>query len=382
MLTASNFFEQDLECTMKKVSYALSLALLAGAQIVSAHGQTNDVRSAPPATTQAAASSTPANGKDAQTGTTEAEKVTIAPVSAAATPLVDPGANPSATTDAPGKTMATVPGAAAAPATTNAAASSAAASTTVVKPPPPPESIYRVGAGDVLDIRLLNANTKESTLFTVMPGGLLEYPLAGDPLQVSGLTTDEIDARLTAAIKIYENPQVVVSVRDYMSHNVIVAGLVNEPGTKVLRREAVPLYVLLAEAQPRPEAGRATILRTGGQSFTVDLSDTKATAMLVMPGDVITLSALPPAPPQFLYIGGQVASPGQKDFHAGMTLTQAVLASGGVTRFAGSKVKISRQGADGRLVSTEYNLKQIEAGKIPDPVLQPGDRLEISRGGW
>lgn len=381
MLTASNF-EQDLECTMKKVSYALSLALLIGAPVVSAQGQTNDVRSATPATN--GTSTAPANGKEEKTTTSDAEKVTIAPVSAAATPLADASANPSATTDAPGKTMATVPGAAApsTPATTNTTAPSAAANTTVVKPPPPPESIYRVGAGDVLDIRLLNANTKESTLFTVMPGGLLEYPLAGEPLQVGGLTTDEIDARLTAKIQVYENPQVVVSVRDYMSHNVIVAGLVNEPGTKVLRREAVPLYVLLAEAQPRPEAGRASILRTGGQSFTVDLSDTKATAMLVLPGDVITLSALPPAPPQFLYIGGQVASPGQKDFHAGMTLTQAVLASGGVTRFAGSKVKISRQGADGRLVSTEYNLKQIEAGKIPDPVLQPGDRLEISRGGW
>ena len=97
---------------------------------------------------------------------------------------------------------------------------------------------------------------------------------------------------------------------------------------------------------------------------------------------MITLTALPPQPPQFFYIGGQVNSPGQKDFHPGLTLTQAVLASGGTTRFAGSKVKVSRQGADGRLVTTEYNLKQIEAGKIPDPVLQPGDRLEVGRGSW
>ena len=44
--------------------------------------------------------------------------------------------------------------------------------------------------------------------------------------------------------------------------------------------------------------------------------------------------------------------------------------------------KISRQGADGRLAATEYNLKQIEAGKDPDPVLQPGDRLDVSRSGW
>jgi protein involved in polysaccharide export with SLBB domain len=215
-----------------------------------------------------------------------------------------------------------------------------------------------------------------------MPGGLLEYPLAGEPLPVNGLTTDEIGARLTAKIQVYEKPQVIVSVRDYVSHNVIITGLVNEPGAKALRREAVPLYVVLAEAQPRPEAGRAKILRPGGQSLVVDLSDTNAAAALVLPGDVITLSAPPPAPPQFFYIGGQVAAPGQKDFHAGMTLTQAVLASGGVTRYAGSKVKVSRQGADGLLVKTEYNLKQIEDGKVPDPVLQAGDRLEVSRSGW
>lgn len=381
---------------MKKVFSALSLALFIGAQTISAQAQTNDVRAASPSTEKATAAVAPANGKDektAQTGTDsaapksantekaiEAEKSSTAPVTAAATPLVEAGAN-SAISDAPGKTVTTLPGTTTAPPATSATAKPAATEPTA-KAALPPESLYRVGAGDVLDIRLLNAQTRESTLFTIMPGGLLEYPLAGEPLQVSGLTTDEIDARLTAKIKVYENPQVVVNVRDYVSHSVIIAGLVSDPGTKVLRREAMPLYVVLAEAQPQPEAGRATILRTGGQSYVVDLSDTKATAMLVFPGDVITLSALPPQPPQFFYVGGPVVSPGQKDFHAGMTLTQAVLASGGVTRFAGGKVKVSRQGTDGRLVSSEYNLKQIEAGKIPDPVLQAGDRLEVSRGGW
>jgi protein involved in polysaccharide export with SLBB domain len=249
-------------------------------------------------------------------------------------------------------------------------------------PTPDPTNTYRVGVGDILDIRLLNAQGRESTLFSVMAGGLLEYPLAGDPIQVAGLTTDEIDVRLTAQVKVYENPQIVVSVREYASHTVFVTGLVNDPGRKVLRREAMPLYVVLAEAQPKSEAGRATIMRADGKSLDINLADPKATTTLVLPGDVVTLAALPPAPPQFFYIGGQVAAPGQKDFHAGLTLTQAVLASGGTTRFAGSKVKVSRQGADGRLVTTEYNLKQIEAGKIPDPVLLAGDRLEVGRGSW
>lgn len=343
---------------MKKVFSAFSFALIIGAQVLAVQAQTKNVRAAQPPQ-EKATSAAPVNNQDNKTEQTAPEGFSASPSSAAATPLTPAGGN-SATTDAPGKTLATVP----------------------VAPPPPPESIYRVGAGDVLDIRLLNAQSRESTLFTVMPGGLLEYPLAGEPLQVGGLTTDEIDARLTAGIKVYENPQLVVSVRDYASHSVVVTGLVNEPGTKFLRREAVPLYVVLAEAQPRPEAGRATIMRAGAQGSVVELADAKATATLIFPGDVITLSALPPAAPQFFYIGGQVVSPGQKDFHAGLTLTQAVLASGGVTRYSGSKVKISRQGADGLLVKTEYNLKQIEDGKLPDPVLQPGDRIEITRGGW
>jgi protein involved in polysaccharide export with SLBB domain len=234
----------------------------------------------------------------------------------------------------------------------------------------------------VLDIRLLNANTNESTLFTVLEGGLLEYPLAGDPLQVAGLTADEVGARITSKVKIYDKPKVVVSIREYGSHGVIVTGLVNDPGTKRMRREAVPLYVLLAEAQPRPEAARATIMRAGNPGITVDLADSTATATLVYPGDVINLAVAPPKPPQFYFIGGQVNSPGQKDFHPGLTLTQAILASGGGSRFAGSRVKVSRQGADGRLVIAEYNLKKIESGKDPDPVLQPGDRVEIGRGGW
>jgi protein involved in polysaccharide export with SLBB domain len=310
--------------------------------------------------------------------TAEQEKPSAPPVTAVATPLDHAGTG-DATSDAPAKTITTVPGDSP---STSEDPKSIPAPPKSTPAPIDPSTIYRVGPGDVLDIRLLNAGGRESTLFMVMAGGLLEYPLAGEPLQVAGLTTDEIDKRLTAAVKVYENPEIVVSVREYASHTVIVTGLVNDPGTKVLRREAVPLYVVLAEAQPRPEAGRATIMRPGGQSFEVKLADATAMASLVTPGDVVTLAALPPAPPQFFYVGGAVNSPGQKDFHQGLTLTQAVLAAGGTTRFAGSKVKVSRQGPDGRLVTTEYNLKQIEAGKIPDPVLEAGDRLEVGRGGW
>jgi protein involved in polysaccharide export with SLBB domain len=348
---------------MKRVLLVLALALACGAQAATALAQSNNI---------APAGTTADNEKAGEHG-----KPATPPATAAAAPLTPDNAS-GATSDAPAKTITTVPGDSPVP---GEDPKTKPAAETNPKPIDP-STIYRVGVGDVLDIRLLNTSGRESTLFMVMAGGLLEYPLAGEPLQVAGLTTEEIDRQLTAAVKVYENPELVVSVREYASHTVIVTGLVSDPGTKVLRREAVPLYVVLAEAQPRPEAGRATIMRPGGKSVEVKLADASAMATLVMPNDVITLAAPPPVGPQFFYIGGAISSPGQKDYHQGMTLTQAVLASGGRTRFAGGKVKVSRQGADGRLVTTEYNLKQIEAGKIPDPVLEAGDRLEVGRGSW
>jgi protein involved in polysaccharide export with SLBB domain len=373
---------------MKKFLPAIAIVLAMAAQHTAVQAQNNDAHAAAAAENGSAGSTTapeaaPKTDRGAPEKTDDAHKSSppSPTTAAAATPSPSTGGattTPAATTTAtnpPANSVTTITAPVTAPAATNTA--SASASTAAL-----PTSIYKVGVGDVLDIRLLNSSRSESTLFTVMEGGLLEYPLAGDPLQVAGMTTEEIGASLISKVKIYDKPQVVVSVRQYGSHNVIVTGLVNEPGTKTLRREAVPLYVLLAEAQPRPEAGQATIMRAGSQGITIDLTNSTASSTLVYPGDVITLSVAPPAPPQFFFIGGQINSPGQKNFHAGLTLTQAILASGGTSRFAGSKVKVLRQGPDGRLMTTEYNLKQIENGKVPDPQLQPGDRVEIARGGW
>ncbi len=235
--------------------------------------------------------------------------------------------------------------------------------------------IYRVGAGDVLDIHLLNAATQGSTLFTVLPSGLLDYPLAGEPLSVAGLTTDDIKTRLAAKIKIYDRPLVDVGVREYASHTVIVNGLVGTPGAKVLRREAVPLYVIMAEAEPKPEAARIRVNRLTGESALVELDAADAMNTLVHPGDVVTVLA---RPSQFYYIGGEVKEPGEKSFRSGITLTQALLASGGLTRGAGTLIKVARQGADGRLVTNRYNVKEIYSGKILDPVIEAGDRIDVS----
>src|SRR5687768_13476731 len=243
---------------------------------------------------------------------------------------------------------------------------------------PPLTEIYRVGVGDVLDIRLINSPNNRSTLFTVMPGGAIDFPVAGGALKVAGLTTDEIQSRVVAELKrraVEERAQVSVGVRQYASHSVMVNGLVVHPGTRYLRREAVPLYVVLAESQMRNDAGRVAIMRAGANGETLDLRDPKTLNLIVQSGDVITVSN---KPQEFYYIGGRINFPGQKEFQPGITLLQAILAAGGATRQE-NRVEISRAGADGRLTTIRYRIKDIKNGGIEDPKLQPGDRIEISR---
>jgi protein involved in polysaccharide export with SLBB domain/Flp pilus assembly protein TadD len=240
--------------------------------------------------------------------------------------------------------------------------------------PDPLTKTYRVGVGDVLDIRLLNATTQGPTLYTIQAGGLLDYPLAGEPVQVVGLTPGEIEAQLAARIKLYEQPRVVAGVHEYTSHVVNVSGLVSTPGAKVLRREAVPLYVLLADAQPKDEAGRALIMSPAGQRRVVELDDAEAVEALVRPGDVVTVLA---RPPQFFYVGGEVKQPGEKAFRPGITLTQAILIAGGQTRTASDMIEVIREGANRLLTTTRYDLRRITSGQIPDLLIQAGDRIEV-----
>jgi len=236
--------------------------------------------------------------------------------------------------------------------------------------------IYRIGANDVLDIRVSDSTSSQSTLFTVTPTGLLEHPLLGEPMQVGGLTVEEITTRIESDLKrrALDSTKVTVGVRDYASHAILVSGLVKDAGTKILRREAIPLYVVVADAQPLPEAARVTVMRNeSNQLFEIELTQSSDMNLLVRPGDVITLHA---NATQFLYVGGEVKFPGEKTYRRGLTLTQAILAAGGLLDKP-KEVRLGRDDGRGFLIVTKFKLKDIESGKVPDPLLRPGDRITV-----
>ncbi len=244
-----------------------------------------------------------------------------------------------------------------------------------------PTEIYKVGIGDILFISLQNAPSGSTTYFTVLNDGTIDFPLAGKTVFVQGLTTDEIEEYLKENIKVVENPQLTVRIREHSSHSIAVLGLVEKPGEKFLQREAIPLFVVRAEAIVKPNANRVIIRRSNSVTETFDLNLVNYEDVLVFPGDIVEFSNfVEPKPvvqvPQFYYIGG-VKVDGQKDFYKGITLTQAILASGGLIKTKIKFVIIRRKNKDGLLEPTEYNLIEIKDGKIPDPLIEAGDTIEV-----
>ena len=245
----------------------------------------------------------------------------------------------------------------------------------------PPTEIYRIGVGDILFISLQNAPAKESTYFTVLNDGNIDYPLAGALVPAAGLTTDDIEELLRDKIELYENPQVSVRVRDYSSHRISVLGLVEKAGEKFIQREAVPLFVIKAEAIVKSDAEQVIIRRADLNPLIYSLNDQKTDEILIYANDIVEFTIdkekKSADQPQFYFVGGAVVSGGQKDFHRGLTLSQAVMAAGGLRKPNIKQVVVRRKNAEGLLVPTTYNLKDIKDGKIPDPQLEAGDTVEV-----
>lgn len=243
-----------------------------------------------------------------------------------------------------------------------------------------PSETYKIGAGDVLFVNIKNA-ANASGYYTVRVDGTIDFPLAGETLVVKDQTIEAVEDMLTAGITLYSAPKVEVKVRQFGSHKINVSGMVERPGEKNIQREAIPLYVVRADSGVDPQATKAVIRRSDiSKAETFDLRDANSDQVLIYPGNSVEFTAdgrsSIPANSVFYYIAGNVNSTGQKELAAGMTLFQAILASGGL-KGNSKKAMIRRKSDNGTLNVAEHNLRAIRDGKAPDPILTPGDIIEI-----
>lgn len=261
---------------------------------------------------------------------------------------------------------------------------------------------YRIGPGDVLDIRVFNRPQLSRESVRVDQSGLIQMPLIESDIQAACRTEAELAKDIaTLYLKYQRHPYVNVFVKEYSSTPVAVIGAVEKPGRFQLQRR-VRLLELLAFAggQTEKAGGRIQLARTGGintcdvspddtsdlaaaESFIYfNLKDTlrgdEKSNPWVRPGDVITLPEADQA-----YVVGNVFKPQAVTLKDPVTVSQAIAMAGGTLPATKSTaIRIIRQspGSMEKKVIT-VDLGAINKQRAEDVALQANDIVDVPTSG-
>jgi polysaccharide export outer membrane protein len=259
---------------------------------------------------------------------------------------------------------------------------------------------YRIGPGDVLDIRILNRPNLSREAVRVEGNGMIRMPLIDTEIQAACKTEGELAKEITTRYtRFYRNPQVDVFIKEYHSRQVAIIGAVNEQSRFELQRRIRLLDLLTYAKGPSEKAGRTinivhsppSLVCQKGEAETSDatvaFSSYKLSETLqgnpranpyIEPGDVITL---PEA--DEVYVVGNVFTPITISLKEPITLSRAVAMAGGVKQDSKKdKVRIVRQ-EPGTSTSKEMvvDLTAIEKKNAADIALMPNDIIDVPSAG-
>ncbi len=255
---------------------------------------------------------------------------------------------------------------------------------------------YRIGFQDTLEIQVFRHPELSQTV-NVSPDGTISMPRIDRPILAACKTEREIKETIETLYKNYlRNPFVSVRAVQQLSQTFAVIGAVEKPGSFYLNRRIRLLELLAFAGGPKTEkagakiqvarvgniAGCADNTESPNENVKVEFLAFKTNDVMsgkdnpwMQPGDIVSVLEAEEA-----YVVGNVLKPTKVSLKEPVTLTQAIAIAAGLDDTAKTdKVIIQRQAA-GTQIKTElaYNLKDIREKKIPDPLLQANDIVEIS----
>jgi polysaccharide export outer membrane protein len=256
---------------------------------------------------------------------------------------------------------------------------------------------YRIGFQDTLEIQVFR-HPELSQVVNVSPDGTIYMPKIDKPIIAVCKTERELSETVGTLYKSYlKNPFVNVRAVEQRSQPFAVIGAVEKPGSFYLNRKIRLLELLAFAGGPKVEKAGANIqvARVGNVSGCAETTDSETDEIefltykikdvqegkenpWMQPGDIVSVLEVEQA-----YVVGNVKEPTKVPLREPVTLTQAIAAAGGLSSEAKtSKVRIQRQGASSSAKSElVYDLKDIVSKKIPDPVLQANDIVEVPKDG-
>jgi polysaccharide export outer membrane protein len=241
---------------------------------------------------------------------------------------------------------------------------------------------YRIAAGDVLAVDVVNFPNLSMPQAMVGPDGTISLPLI-DQVSISGLTRAQVTRLLTNKWRKYViNPAVMVSLIQKHVQTVVLNGYLNHTGTIDYRSEP-PLHLLEALAQmggalPTADASKAVLTHSDGTKMSLDLShpETKAGTdvdVVLQPGDILYV---PQQEGKVSVTGDGIKQPGSIYYKENLTLLDAISASGNINADIADLpgATLTRNGVDKKI-----DLKALLRDGDPkaDILLEPGDIINI-----
>lgn len=261
---------------------------------------------------------------------------------------------------------------------------------------------YRIGPGDVLDVRVARAPELSRDAVRVDQSGMIRMPMLDVDIPAACLTEAELAQNIAKLYKKYKNdPHVDVFVKEFQSQPVAVIGAVHSAAQFKLQRQVRLLELLSLVGGPSDGAGQTVqIVHAGGGPFceqsgpsTVDNNDASSFVAyklvdtlkglpeanpLVRPGDIVSI----PLADQ-VFVLGNVRKPSAIPLKEPLTVSRAIAIAGGTAPSTKrDKVRILRQ-LPGSTQKQEIfvDLKAIEKNKAEDVALLPNDIVDVPISG-
>ncbi len=237
---------------------------------------------------------------------------------------------------------------------------------------------YVIGEGDVLDIAVWGVK-ELSFSAKVRPDGKITVPGLGD-VAASGQTPVALQSLLTVKLKeLVKNPIVTVSVTGITNSKVYIFGGGVKPGVFELLQRSTLLQLLCSIGEVKSADLKKSYLLRNGKKVKENFyglfigGDTSGDVQLES-GDAIFLPLLLD---KSVYVLGAVNTPKAIEYREGLTVMEAILESGGFTKFASQNDTIIRRKDSGTDITIPVQAKEItQSGKMEQNVkLKPGDYI-------
>jgi polysaccharide biosynthesis/export protein len=252
---------------------------------------------------------------------------------------------------------------------------------------------YRIGPGDVLDVRIYNRPQLSRDGVRVEGNGMIRMPLIEGDIKAACLTEGELAKEIsTRYARYYKNLQVDVFIKEYQSQQVAVIGAVNDQSRFKLQRRIRLLELLTFAKGPSTKAGQTiNVVHSSASSPCKKVEESDAAVFssynlsdvlqgdpksnpYLEAGDIVTV----PEADQ-VYVVGNVFMPITIPLREPVTLTRAIAMAGGLKQDTQKdKIRVLRQ-EPGTPVRKEItvDLSAIEKKRSEDLALLPNDIIDV-----